>query len=117
MGEYEYMNSCAQCHGVSGAGDGPVSDFLSGAVPPDLTVLQANNGGVFPISAVYAVLEGGTEASAHGTMDMPIWGDRYRTRAEASEDLGQVFTPAESEAYARNRILALIEYLSTLQVQ
>ncbi len=53
LGEFEYQNSCVACHGVSGKGDGPVTDFLSGAVVPDLTVSAkqqrrgvSGNGGV-----------------------------------------------------------------------
>lgn len=115
LGEFEYQNSCAQCHGVSGKGDGPVTDFLSGAVPSDLTVLQANNGGVFPVAAIYAVIEGEAKASLHGTRDMPMWGSRYRFRTEADEE--GAFAPADTEAYVKTRILSLIEYLSTLQAQ
>ena len=40
FGEFEYKNSRVACHGASGNGDGPVGDFLSGAVPSDLTVMQ-----------------------------------------------------------------------------
>ena len=39
LGEFEYRNSCAQCHGVSGKGDGPVASSLA-KPPPDLTMLQ-----------------------------------------------------------------------------
>jgi mono/diheme cytochrome c family protein len=47
LGEFEYRNSCAQCHGLSGKGDGLVASSLK-KVPTDLTVLQKSNGGVFP---------------------------------------------------------------------
>jgi mono/diheme cytochrome c family protein len=115
LGEFEYQNSCVACHGVSGKGDGPVTDFLSGAVPLDLTVLQKNNGGVFPVSAVYAMIEGSAVASAHGTRDMPIWGNRFRQRiAQAKDPLDETMEP---EGYAKARILALIEYLASIQVQ
>jgi mono/diheme cytochrome c family protein len=113
LGEFEYLNSCAACHGVSGKGDGPVTDFLSGAVPSDLTVLQQNNGGVFPVAAVYEAIDGGLIASAHGTRDMPIWGNRFRERAARSEDGS--FTPMATERYANARILALTEYLASIQ--
>ncbi len=116
LGEFEYMNSCVPCHGASGTGDGPVSDFLSGAVVPDLTVLQSDNGGVFPVTRVYAVIEGSQIAGAHGTRDMPIWGSRYRMRLSRGDDAG-LWTPEQSDAYVQARILALIEYLSSIQVQ
>lgn len=115
LGEFEYTNSCAVCHGASGKGDGPVTDFLSGAAPSDLTVLQKNNGGVFPVTDVYAVIEGNGDVGLHGTRDMPIWGSRYRYRVNVDPDFA--LSPEETEAYVRTRILALIEYLSTLQEQ
>lgn len=117
LGEFEYQNSCVACHGLSGKGDGPVSDFLSGAVVPDLTVLQSNNGGVFPVTAVYEMIEGSDTVSAHGTRDMPIWGNRFRRRASGENDPDPHLLGMSSERYAKTRILALIEYLASIQVQ
>ena len=114
LGAFEYQNSCVACHGASGMGDGPVTDFLSGAVVPDLTVLQSNNGGVFPVTSVYEVIDGSSMASAHGTRDMPIWGSRFRQRASDSSD--PHFMEASPD-YVNTRILALIEYLASIQVQ
>ena len=115
LGEFEFQNSCVACHGASGKGDGPVTDFLSGAEVPDLTVLQSNNGGVFPVTAVYELIDGSDVASAHGTSDMPIWGDRFRERAADSSD--PQFLAGSSEGYVKTRILALIEYLASIQAK
>lgn len=115
LGEFEYQNSCVACHGVSGKGDGPVTDFLSGAAVPDLTALQSRNGGVFPVTAVFNMIDGSDVASAHGTRDMPIWGKRFRERASAANDPD--FAILDSEGYAKTRTLALIEYLASIQVQ
>lgn len=52
MGQFEYENSCAACHGLSGTGGGPAAQFLSGGSAPDLTVIQKNYGGVFPVEAL-----------------------------------------------------------------
>lgn len=94
-----------------------MTDFLSGAKPSDLTVLQKNNGGVFPVEAVYAMIEGGNVASAHGTREMPIWGDRFRTRAK--EEILDPRFPSVARIYAgefaRNRVLALVDYLARIQ--
>ncbi|WP_397543416.1 c-type cytochrome [Roseovarius salis] len=51
FGELEYMNSCAQCHGSEGKGGGPMAGYLTESLP-DLTQIQKNNGGVFPVTAV-----------------------------------------------------------------
>ena len=111
IGEFEFMNSCATCHGPGGKGDGSIAGYLNTALP-DLTKLQANNGGVFPVSMVYGIIEGGPDAGPHGTRDMPAWGSRYQIRA--GNDPDPAFDRSE---YPRLRILALIEYLSTIQTE
>ncbi|MCK4712870.1 MAG: cytochrome c [Marinosulfonomonas sp.] len=115
LGEFEYRNSCVQCHGVLGKGDGPVSGFMSGAVPSDLSLLQKSNGGIFPVASVYSIIEGEDQIGAHGTRDMPMWGSRYRYRVAA--DIDSSFSPEATDLYVRTRILSLIEYLSTLQAE
>ena len=114
LGEFEYSNSCAQCHGLSGKGDGPVASSLT-EIPPDLTMLQKSNGGVFPVTKVYSIIEGNADVRVHGSRDMPVWGNRFRGRTKAEEF--ENFSPADSSEYATTRILALIEYLSTIQTK
>ena len=111
FGQYEYMNSCAQCHGADGTGGGPMAGFLTAGLP-DLTQLSADNGGVFPLRQVYEVIEGSQDIGPHGSREMPAWGGRYRARAErqVGEDYG-----LPRDVYTRTRILALIEYLDSLQ--
>ena len=78
IGKSEFQSSCASCHGTGAKGKGPVSEQLK--VPPsDLTMLAKNNNGVFPTNAVYETLYGSKTIPAHGTREMPIWGERYRT--------------------------------------
>ncbi len=113
LGEFEYSNSCVQCHGVSGKGDGPLAGYLT-ELPSDLTVLQKNNGGIFPVNRVYKVVDGSENVRIHGPRDMPVWGGRFRARVQDDEDEG--FSSDEDiRDYSRARILALIEYLSTIQ--
>ena len=114
LGEFEYRNSCVQCHGVSGKGDGSVAELLK-VMPSDLTQLQKNNGGVFPVKSVYSIIDGSDVVAAHGDRDMPLWGDRYRSRISPETD--PEFSPEDTEAYVRIRILSLIEYLAGLQVE
>lgn len=110
LGEFEYMNSCAVCHGASGDGSGPMLDQLTNR-PADLTRLSADNGGVFPVSRVYDTITGADRVGAHGTSEMPAWGQRFGARVAGDRE----FLGAAQESYVRTRILALIEYLSTLQ--
>lgn len=110
IGKREYDNNCVTCHGADGKGTGAYADFLK-RTPPDLTTMTRRNGGVFPISSVYAVIEGAGQS--HGTRDMPIWGQDYRLRAADY----YVDVPYDPEVFVRGRILALAEYLNRLQAK
>ena len=111
IGKYEYGAHCAVCHGLSGKGDGIFADQLkSGTVVPNLTELSKKNNGVFPFARVSQTIENGVPG-AHGTKEMPIWGPRYRIEA------GQSFYDEHTEAYVRARILALTEYIYSLQAK
>jgi mono/diheme cytochrome c family protein len=117
-GKAEYHSSCASCHGIDGKGNGPVSADLK--VPPsDLTVLARKNNGVFPFYSVYEIIDGRKAVIAHGTRDMPIWGDRYAPEPtkglipRPSENILSLFY--DPEAIVRMRILAVIDYLNRIQ--
>jgi mono/diheme cytochrome c family protein len=117
-GKTEYHSSCAPCHGTNGKGNGPVSAELK--VPrPALTVLAKKNNGVFPFNSVYETIGGRKTVVAHGTRDMPIWGDRYTPEptkaliARPTENLLSSFY--DPEAVVRMRILAVIDYLNRIQ--
>lgn len=112
LGAIEFANSCAQCHGADGKGDGPVTPHLLN-LPPDLTVLSQMNGGVFPLTDVYSVIDGKADVAVHGGRDMPVWGDRYMT--EMREDVTAHYSWADARAYALTRVLALVEYLASIQ--
>ncbi len=100
VGKVQYQSSCAACHGIDAKGDGPVSKELK-TRPADLTALTKNNNGVFPYDRVYQMIDGrNTSVASHGTREMPIWG--YR------------FGPVHAHAF-KDRILAVIDYLRTLQ--
>lgn len=112
LGQREYVGHCAVCHGEAGKGNGPYAGIIETKMP-DLTVLSKNNGGVFPVERVYSVIDGSATLKAHGTRTMPIWGQRYRL--EAAEYYGGL--PYDDRAFVRARILALTEYVSTLQAK
>ncbi len=112
VGETEYMNSCAACHGPDGTGGGPMAGFLTGSLP-DLTRLSAGNGGVFPVTKVYSTIDGTMTSGPHGTREMPVWGNRYQVRG--SQGANPDFRREEAEVFARFRILALTEYLAGIQ--
>jgi mono/diheme cytochrome c family protein len=116
-GKAEYHSSCAPCHGSDGKGTGPVSAGLK-VPPPDLTVLAKKNNGVFPFNSVYEMIDGRKTIIAHGTRDMPIWGDRYTPEPSKaliprpSENILGFYHP---ETVVQMRILAVIDYLNRIQ--
>jgi len=71
-----YKTYCAVCHGVDGKGNGPAAEALK-TPPTDLTKLAARNGGKYPSLKVVAIIRGEETLSAHGTKEMPIWGDLF----------------------------------------
>lgn len=112
-GKIEYSNSCSACHGESGGGNGPLAELLTVKLP-DLKQLAKNNGGVFPFERIYQIIDGRQHVKAHGSREMPVWGPRYEKQAEqpyASELLDQ----DTIELIARTRIIALIDYLYSIQ--
>jgi mono/diheme cytochrome c family protein len=84
---------CAVCHGKTGVGDGPASKALSKA-PADLTKISTRNGGTFPDVRVKRYIEGLDEVAAHGTRDMPMWGDLFRS---LNRDTAQIRIQALSD--------------------
>jgi mono/diheme cytochrome c family protein len=114
LGRIEFMANCAQCHGIGGKGDGVIAGFLT-VPPPDLTVIQRDNDGVFPESVLYEIIEGGGATALHGTREMPAWGDRFSV--DAYDQLGWPHDPEERAAFIRARIEALVGYIARLQVE
>ena len=112
IGEREYTFKCAVCHGSSGKGDGPYVDSLREA-PTDLTMLQKNNGGQFPFERVFEVIDGRANIKAHGSRDMPIWGNEYSE--EAVEYFSEMYDVFNAELFVQGRILSLITYLRSIQ--
>jgi mono/diheme cytochrome c family protein len=114
-GKNEYLRSCEPCHGAQGKGDGLSGKHL--ATPPaDITKLAASNGGRFPLVRVFEEIDGRLEIALHGPRDMPVWGDRYK-RDLVSKLPTDTVSNDMANVLARRRILELIEYLFTLQVE
>jgi mono/diheme cytochrome c family protein len=119
IGKSEFQSSCASCHGTDAKGKGPVSDQLK-IPPPDLTMLAKNNNGVFPTNAVYETVYGLKTIPAHGTREMPIWGDRFNPIINLPHNVDpsyDVLDPSRElrEVVVRTRIFAVIDYLSRIQ--
>ncbi|HEY0834468.1 MAG TPA: cytochrome c [Azospirillum sp.] len=108
IGQAEFIKNCAVCHGRQGKGDGPLADQLAKR-PASLAGIAKRNNGVFPAEYVYQLIDGRQMISAHGTKDMPVWGERFH--ALSTEEVW----PWGSEQIVRGRILELVFYVQSLQ--
>ena len=118
-GKAEFQSSCASCHGADGKGKGPVSGQLK-MPPADLTILAKTNNGVFPTNAVFETIYGSTTIAAHGTREMPIWGDRFNPTMNYPHIIDPTYDgldPSKElrDVVVRTRILAIVDYLSRIQ--
>ncbi|HSY01533.1 MAG TPA: cytochrome c [Acidobacteriaceae bacterium] len=104
-GKQMFTTYCAVCHGADGRGNGPAAVALK-VQPTNLVQLAKDNGGKFPGAHIYAVLQFGTETSAHGTKNMPVWGPALRSLDGSG---------LQSDMQEHQRIANLTNYLKTLQ--
>jgi mono/diheme cytochrome c family protein len=119
VGTSEFKSSCASCHGSDARGKGPVADQLK-VPPPDLTTLAKRNNGAFPKDAVYETIAGSKTIPAHGIREMPVWGERFnpivRLPHYVDPSYWKMAGPEQDpEVVVRNRILAVVDYLSRVQ--
>jgi mono/diheme cytochrome c family protein len=96
-----FRTYCASCHGVTGRGDGPAAEELRRR-PADLTQFATKNGGVFNAALLHRVIDGRT-VKAHGTMEMPVWGDAFKWRHGLPEEA------------IKARIEAIVRYVESMQ--
>ena len=103
-GEEMYKAYCAVCHGKDGKGGGPAAVAMK--VPPtDLTLLSRNNGGKYPSLKVVSSMNGETNLPAHGSRDMPIWGQLFWSMSHGHE--GEV----------QQRTVNLAKYIESMQAK
>jgi mono/diheme cytochrome c family protein len=96
-----FRDYCASCHGPEGRGNGPAAAALK-TVPADLTGITARNGGKFPTVKVRRYIQGLDEIPAHGSRDMPVWGQVLRG-------------VSGGDAGVQLRVEALTRYVESLQ--
>jgi len=103
-GKEMYLHYCASCHGTAGKGDGPAAAALK-VTPTNLTMLASKNNGAFPDFRISRVIEGSDNLTAHGSRDMPIWGEVFN-RMDAS-----------GTSTTKLRIGNLTDYLKSIQTK
>ncbi len=115
LGEMEYLNNCAACHGRDAKGDGPVALYTK---PPDLTMISKEFNGKFPEDFIYNVIVGHDIANSHGETDMAVWGDRYTSKAPKADDsIAIPLHEQDTQAMIFGRITSLVRYLESIQAK
>jgi mono/diheme cytochrome c family protein len=109
-GDHLYQNLCAACHSPDGSGNGKASVAL-GIVAPDLTRIAAGNGGVFPHEQIERSISDSDFRNPHGGSPMPAWEQQFK-----SAYFRTAHNPVQREAYARDRIRELSNYIETIQL-
>lgn len=104
-GKKLFNQYCSSCHGISGAGDGPVADSL-GLKIPDLRMIASRRRGEFNRAELMAIVDGRTAVGAHGTKEMPVWGRKF------SEEFG---SDQVAEEAAQGYVSAIVDYLKSIQ--
>jgi mono/diheme cytochrome c family protein len=105
-GRQEFNIYCVSCHGEDAKGNGVAAPALKDK-PADLTGIAARRGGTFDRVEVAEIVDGRQDMPAHGSREMPIWGDRLGEDATDSGD---------EESLAQGRVALLVAYLEAIQV-
>lgn len=113
-GRRDYEHNCAMCHGVTGKGNGWLTQYLLVPVP-SITEMKKDNAGVFPAKRVYQVIDGTQEVKLHGSRSMPVWGRTFQLDEVAKKFGGARGNSRASGDVVRARIRALVDYVATLQ--
>lgn len=103
-GKGMFTSYCAACHGPEGKGNGPAAEALK-TPPSDLTALSKNNGGKYPALKVNSAIRGEAAVGAHGSKEMPVWGDLFRTISGGHQ------------SEVDQRVANLVSYIKSLQSQ
>lgn len=105
VGKALFERNCAACHGQSGRGTGDFAGLLKQS-PMDLTGIAARRDGDFPSLEIAEIIDGRRTPRAHGSADMPIWGDRLSEYAPGGQG---------ADVAVRGQIYLLVEYLRSIQ--
>ena len=111
LGKQLYQESCSACHGASGLGDGEFAQYLN-VRPSNLTQLTMKQSDKkFPFLEVFMTVDGRTGVRGHGSTEMPIWGAAFQ------RNIGDTAGPYGAELLIRARLVALVDYIESMQKQ
>jgi len=103
-GKRHFLSYCASCHGVNGDGHGPVAPELTKPTA-DLRLLGEKYGMPLPAARLASLIDGRLAIRAHGSREMPVWGEKLYQLGEG--DGGDIAVGGV--------IGKIIAYLNTIQ--
>jgi mono/diheme cytochrome c family protein len=103
-GKETFLKYCASCHGEDGKGNGPAAMALK-PPPSDLTTLSVRHQGKYPAGYIAALVKFGRSLAAHGSLDMPVWGSRFKELDPVRDPTGQ------------QHVDDVVEYIRSLQAK
>ena len=103
-GKRYFVKYCASCHGINGDGHGPVASELS-KPPTNLRLLGEKYGMPLPAARLASLVDGRSAVRAHGSREMPVWGEKLYQLGE-----GERGDTGVSEAIGK-----IVAYLNTIQ--
>ena len=106
-GKAPFDQYCASCHGPAGDGTGPVAAEMK-TPPTDLRKLGKKYGKPLPKPKLRELIDGREMVRAHGTADMPVWGEQL---------VHNVPPTANTEFFKRGTIIVIVDYIDTLQLE
>jgi len=100
-GKVHFQKYCSSCHGKDGTG--LIIDTMD-IQPADLTMIRNDRkNDEFPILEIANKIDGRKMAKAHGSRDMPIWGEVFSTNEHLTE------------SQIKGKLGELIAYLMSIQ--
>ncbi|MFY9210021.1 MAG: cytochrome c [Aestuariivita sp.] len=99
-----YADNCTACHGMRADEEGIL---IGGQTAPDLSMISARNGGVFPRAAVLSQIDGYSRGT-HAGQVMPAFGAGL-TEQSVPVDVDGIMTPTPRP------LAALLAYLEDIQ--
>jgi Cytochrome C oxidase, cbb3-type, subunit III len=104
QGRTLYLDYCASCHGFDADGHGPVAPALS-TPPANLRLLSERYRNPLPADQIARFIDRRADVKAHGSRDMPVWGEEALKTPEAKGSKGRV----------RDCVAKLVAYLQSIQ--
>lgn len=74
--------------------------------PPDLTTMAMRRGGEYPYDELASYIDGRKTVVAHGSREMPVWGERFADEFQADP---------QRERIIHGKVLMLLVYLESIQ--